>query len=426
MMKSLIITLLCSFCLSTTNAQSYFRQCGIQLLTKQNGLSNNTLTGIYQDKAGFLWLGTDVGLSRYDGIHFHNYNLIDKEPRALTHLYETSNNLLWSHIANLNQIACFDKMRGIYMPLISPTPEVLQDIQDICVLQDKLYALTSNAIVELNMEKNADEIRLTAQLLIDIKTKVLGLYNNEDILCALTAENQILLYNVSDKSSEHINGTDLGIVKADNIEKIHIYNDNVWICDQTEGIICYNTNTKTSRTLNDNSQSSFIQKDIRDIIQIDKTTFIIATWSSLSAIRFETDNYLQSPFHIVDLTQHDSYYAPILKNRITDIHFDKSNNVLWVGTFGRGLLKLNLKGNDINRIPLNDEIRYVNSIAQDADGYIWLVTEKDGIYKSTENKISPNLHFSLWEKSHKNNHYCLHKDRNGGLWFGDDKGNILG
>ena len=110
------------------------------------------------------------------------------------------------------------------------------------------------------MEKNADVIRLTAQLLIDIKTKVLGLYNNEDILCALTAENQILLYNVSDKSSEHINGTDLGIVKADNIEKIHIYNDNVWICDQTEGIICYNTNTKTSRTLNDNSQSSFIQK----------------------------------------------------------------------------------------------------------------------------------------------------------------------
>ena len=74
------------------------------------------------------------------------------------------------------------------MPLISPTPEVLKDIQDICVLQDKLYALTSNVIVELKMEKNADEIRLTAQPLIDIKTKVLRLYNNEDILCALTVE----------------------------------------------------------------------------------------------------------------------------------------------------------------------------------------------------------------------------------------------
>lgn len=69
----------------------------------------------------------------------------------------------------------------------------MKDIQDICVLQDKLYALTSNVIVELKMEKNADEIRLTAQPLIDIKTKVLRLYNNEDILCALTVENQILL-----------------------------------------------------------------------------------------------------------------------------------------------------------------------------------------------------------------------------------------
>ena len=38
-----------------------------------------------------------------------------------------------SHIANLNQIACFDKMRGIYMPLISPTPEVFDKIYRIYV-----------------------------------------------------------------------------------------------------------------------------------------------------------------------------------------------------------------------------------------------------------------------------------------------------
>ena len=45
---------------------------------------------------------------------------------------------------------CIRDRRGIYMPLISPTPEVLQDIQDICVLQDKLYSLTSNAIVAVS------------------------------------------------------------------------------------------------------------------------------------------------------------------------------------------------------------------------------------------------------------------------------------
>lgn len=64
----LIIVLLMG--MEITKAQSFFRQTGIQLLTKQEGLSNNTLTEIHQDKDGFLWLGTDVGLSRYDGIHF--------------------------------------------------------------------------------------------------------------------------------------------------------------------------------------------------------------------------------------------------------------------------------------------------------------------------------------------------------------------
>ena len=60
----LIIVLLMG--MEITKAQSFFRQTGIQLLTKQEGLSNNTLTEIHQDKDGFLWLGTDVGLSRWN------------------------------------------------------------------------------------------------------------------------------------------------------------------------------------------------------------------------------------------------------------------------------------------------------------------------------------------------------------------------
>lgn len=426
-MRSLLIMLLCSWGLLTINAQSYFRQCGVQLLTKQEGLNNNTLTGIHQDKDGFLWLGTDVGLSRYDGIHFHNYNLIDKEPQDITSIYETSNNLLWSQSANLNQLVCFNKMRGCYLPLTSPTPEVLQNIQDMCVLQDKLYVITSNATVtELGIEECTDQIRLTAHPLKDIKTKAIKFYDDENSLCILTENEQILLYDVSSKNCEFINCPDLGIEKANSIEKIHIYNNYVWICSQSAGIFCYDRKTTAVRKVNDSDLSAHIQNPyIRDIVQIDEVTFIIATWTSLSAVKFETSNYIQSPIHIINLTQYDPYYGPIVKNRITDIHFDRTNNVLWVGTFGRGLLKLNFKDSNIIRISLDNEIRYVSGIAQDANGYIWLATERSGIQKSTTNAISPNLHFSLWEKSNKKSNYCLHKDKNGRLWFGDDKGNIL-
>ncbi len=39
-------------------------------LTVQNGLSNNKVNTVIQDKAGFIWFGTEDGLDRYDGYKF--------------------------------------------------------------------------------------------------------------------------------------------------------------------------------------------------------------------------------------------------------------------------------------------------------------------------------------------------------------------
>ena len=35
-------------------------------LSVQNGLSQNTVNAILQDKQGFMWFGTKYGLNRYD------------------------------------------------------------------------------------------------------------------------------------------------------------------------------------------------------------------------------------------------------------------------------------------------------------------------------------------------------------------------
>lgn len=37
------------------------------------GLCHNRITSLYQDSIGFLWIGTENGLSRFDGTHFRNY-----------------------------------------------------------------------------------------------------------------------------------------------------------------------------------------------------------------------------------------------------------------------------------------------------------------------------------------------------------------
>lgn len=36
----------------------------------ENGMSNNSVTSIYQDRRGFMWVGTNDGLNRYDGYSF--------------------------------------------------------------------------------------------------------------------------------------------------------------------------------------------------------------------------------------------------------------------------------------------------------------------------------------------------------------------
>lgn len=45
--------------------------------TKADGLSNNNITGITQDKTGYIWMTTNYGLTRFDGNRFVQYHSTD-------------------------------------------------------------------------------------------------------------------------------------------------------------------------------------------------------------------------------------------------------------------------------------------------------------------------------------------------------------
>ena len=106
-------------CIRLVASPRDFYQSDMQHLTQKDGLANNTLYSFHQDKNGFLWIGTDVGISRYDGVHFHNYELIDIEPQAIQRICEMEqDHLLWLQLGRYNHIACFDKTSGEYVALI--------------------------------------------------------------------------------------------------------------------------------------------------------------------------------------------------------------------------------------------------------------------------------------------------------------------
>ena len=54
-------------------------------LTVQDGLSQNAALAIFQDSRGFLWIGTQDGLNRYDGYSFTIFKQDAENPASISH-----------------------------------------------------------------------------------------------------------------------------------------------------------------------------------------------------------------------------------------------------------------------------------------------------------------------------------------------------
>ncbi len=72
----------------------------VEYIGIENGLSNNSVTCIYQDRFGFLWVGTYDGINRYDGYNFkvYRHRLNDSSTlinNRITNIAEDDENRLW-------------------------------------------------------------------------------------------------------------------------------------------------------------------------------------------------------------------------------------------------------------------------------------------------------------------------------------------
>ncbi|MEI6291109.1 MAG: two-component regulator propeller domain-containing protein, partial [Chloroflexota bacterium] len=70
------------------------------VLSLEEGLSQSVVNCILQDRLGFLWLGTQDGLNRYDGYNFKIYKPDPNDPNSISDgwinaLYEDKNGFLW-------------------------------------------------------------------------------------------------------------------------------------------------------------------------------------------------------------------------------------------------------------------------------------------------------------------------------------------
>jgi len=68
----------------------------IDLMRREQGLSNNIVRSVLEDRRGNLWIGTFKGLNQYDGRSFQQYNTANGLPsNVIFALYERANGEFW-------------------------------------------------------------------------------------------------------------------------------------------------------------------------------------------------------------------------------------------------------------------------------------------------------------------------------------------
>lgn len=95
------------------------------VINRETGLSNSTVSCIIKDKHGFLWMGTWNGLNRFDGYDMVVFQSDPADSSSLSNsnintLYEDSEDFLW--IATDNGLNSYNQVTGKFKDIILMMP----------------------------------------------------------------------------------------------------------------------------------------------------------------------------------------------------------------------------------------------------------------------------------------------------------------
>lgn len=193
----LLAALLLSVCLFELRAEPA-PQLRFQHVSSMNGLNQNSITSLYQDKAGILWIGTQDGLHSYNGIEFtlfqhdpyHSQTLSDNH---VTDILQDSRGQLWIGTFNggLNRL---DLQTGVFTPVGRDKGINSKRINRLTLVGETLWVGSGNGLYALDtVSGELHELSLGQNISADIR--VLTPIGKDALLIGTQSDGLLVLRN---------------------------------------------------------------------------------------------------------------------------------------------------------------------------------------------------------------------------------------
>ena len=378
---NIILILVCIFsCLKISTSYANIRESfNFKNITIEDGLSQSTVETIYQDSKGYIWIGTNDGLDRYNGYEFKHYKHDKYDKNSIANNYivdiiEDKNGYIWvSTIGGLSRInPDKDEIKNYYSKEDSGNLSNSNLWQILCTKDNRLIASTIDG---LNVyDENKDKF-----------TRIL--YKEGELPSQY-------IYSLEEDINGHIwVGTDNGLVELDkdlNIVKSYqdaigdsdvynVYDDskgNIWVCTLDNGLFKINLDDKSVENYkNNNSKISIPSNNVRDIISDSEGKLWIATDKGLCTFDYEREEFIT---YNKKLYQSNS----LIDDEIFCLLKD-SSGLIWIGTYS-GISRFNPNSNftHFKLDPYEDNSisgNVIHGIYEDDDKTLWIGTNESGV-----------------------------------------------
>ncbi len=413
-----------------------------RMYTSGSGLPNSQINNIYQDSDGFIWIATENGLARFDGMDFSTFRFSRNATSTIASdlvltIFEDSRGTNW--VGTSAGLQIFDEEYNSFSKVDlhdEDVPSSNQHIADIIQVnykgEEKILAASSgHGIYIIGLEDHMVDNKMQERLNGILPSQFIGTMfaDSRGRLWIGAEDGGISVIELSSGKEMTPLMTDLeNDIIITSLEE-DVKSGNIILCSGSQGMLIYDNELNTIRKAKHaSSRTSRVESILKNNIapQYGETTFLVgienngiklfdseterltdislpsvpyqtSTWKVHSLMEDNQGNVWVGAFQTGVLVIPKSMYGFEYLNMnekgdignescVTAVTEDKVNGGIWVGTDGGGLYRLDRDGRKIHYSTENSALtnNSIMSIVQDKRGTLWIATYLGGLFSWSE------------------------------------------